>query len=244
MGKKKFFNFKIWKRKNIRSKTKIINEQSETTVTTLQQEKAKEQQQQYIINAIAKIANNGDDYDNHDWKNHNSDEELFEYCRKQRQATTIACLQRLNEHINTYMTENLFVHSFEFVQGHQDPNQRRIVLRQYGEDCEIIYQSDNLDDNSSSFSYEDWVRQCHPENVLKRKRNSTKFRDVDEERASHAQGEKGRKEECQSLSKYIIDKRFYYEESHHRKLWNACVEAHGYPELKIDARPNLNDLCK
>merc|ERR1712113_1274305 len=103
---------------------------------------------------------------------------MGEYCKKQRREATMACLQRLHEHINAYMKENLMVHSLEFSLGHHDHDNghdyryhhcHRVVLPQFDGDYEIIYHDDYFKGGAPlSFSY-----QCHPENASRRKGNST-----------------------------------------------------------------------
>lgn len=135
--------------------------------------------------------------------------------RKLQRESELKCLKILQEHINAYLGEKLLVvNSCESVKHHN----RCVVKGQHDDDYEMIFHHDC----HPSLSYEDWVRQCHPENVLKNKRDNT----VHFIELSYQQGNFQNK----------IDHRFYFETSHHRKLWNACVEAHGYPMLKINAR--------
>lgn len=62
--------------------------------------------------------------------------------------------------------------------------------------------------------YEDWIKHCHPENVCRRCSSIS----LDAKKATK------------------IDERFYFENSHHREVWNTCIEACGFPELKVNAK--------
>ena len=134
-----------------------------------------------------------------------SDEELIEYCQAKRREATASCMEKLKEHIVIYLKDNL--------NNNWQHRQHRINLRQFDEDYEIILYHDR-DESSNSIvcSYEDWIRQCHPENA----------RELNNDR--------------RSLNEIKIDKRFYFEKSDHRIMWNECVAYYGHPELIVEAR--------
>ena len=74
-------------------------------------------------------------------------------------------------------------------------------------------------------SYEDWIRECHPENT---------------ELRSHGDDENKK-------NKYNgIDSRFYLKHSDHRIIWNGYCHAYGLPELKIccDYRDSIRNEGK
>ncbi len=64
--------------------------------------------------------------------------------------------------------------------------------------------------------YEDWIKHCHPENVRRRSSKSIKLGN------------------SRKVTK--IDERFYLKNSDHREVWNTCIEACGFQELKVSAR--------
>ena len=120
-----------------------------------------------------------------------------------------SCMEKLKEHIVVYLNDNL--------NNNWQHRQHRINLRQFDEDYEIILYHDHDRDESSNSSnnicsYEDWIRQCHPENA------------------------RGLNCDRRSLNEINIDKRFYFEKSDHRVMWNKCVAYYGHPELIVEAR--------
>ncbi len=72
--------------------------------------------------------------------------------------------------------------------------------------------------------YEDWIKHCHPENVRRRSSRSSSSNSIS---LDHKKATK-------------IDGRFYLENSHHREVWNTCIEACGFPELKVSAASRVS----
>jgi hypothetical protein len=140
----------------------------------------------------------------------NLDRSMIEYCKQQRREAAHACLQRIQNHVIAYLNDNL--------NNQWMYHQHLLLLRQYDNDYEIIFHHDvslTKNDASNTCSYENWIRQCHPENARFRKSEDS---------------------ENTMQRMYQIDKRFYFEDSDHRKLWNTCVTTYGRPELIVNAR--------
>lgn len=158
-----------------------------------------------------------------------TDQELIEYCEAKRREAVASCVLKLKQHILIYLNEN--------INNKWQHQHYQIYLRQFEEDYEIILYNDcntskkinfhnnnksNSRGDTKSCSYEEWIRQCHPENA--RGFNCTN-------RTSMKKSIKS-----SSSSSSNIDKRFYFEKSDHRLMWNECVEMFGYPELIVETR--------
>ena len=134
---------------------------------------------------------------------HNDDEAMLEYCRQKRREATLACLQALQEHVAQYLNENLS--SWWRAKNHYHDH---ISLRKFDDGFEVIFHCEVSMERSNICSYENWIRQCHPENTR-----------------------------CQKQEIYFkVDDRFYHKDSHHRQLWNSYVDSYECPELKVNAR--------
>lgn len=110
---------------------------------------------------------------------------------------SVACLQSIHNHVLEYLDKN--INTFYKYQHHVD---------QDSSDSDSDNDSDGRS-GSSCCSYEDWIRQYHPDN---------------------ANGEESMDEK---LPGNEIDLRFYLQDSDHRIIWNSYVDAFGCPELKV-----------
>lgn len=134
-------------------------------------------------------------------------QELIKYCEEKRREAMAACMQQLKQHIILYLDENLS-NSWQ----HKD---QIIKLRQIDDEYEIILRTSGVD---RGVSYEEWIRQCHPENA--RGFNCDKNSALNNS----------------SIHSLKIDNRFYLEKSDHRMMWNECMSSYGHPELMVRAR--------
>jgi hypothetical protein len=123
-----------------------------------------------------------------------------EECKNLCYEATIACLQSLHDHVIEYLNK----HIKELYTAHH-------VLIESRNDHEPRYQDRNRD-SSRTCCYEDWIRECHPENV-------------DDERCDR---------EDDRDQAHDIDFRFYLQDSDHRIIWNSYVHSFGCPELQVD----------
>lgn len=147
-----------------------------------------------------------------------------DHCKNLCYKASLDCLHATHEHVDRYMKRNIV--------GYQE-QQRKLdydyVIEERcitsNNDCVISCENSNISIRSTSTrsycSYEDWIRECHPENAWQ------------EDSTSMSMDEKIDEEE------YEIDPRFYLLTSDHRIIWNTYVKAYGRPELEVG--PLVND---
>lgn len=139
------------------------------------------------------------------------DQQQDDHCKDLCHQASIACLQNIHNHVLEYLDKNINAF-YEF--------QRRVDQDSSDSDSDSDSDMDNDNDNyndgrsgrsgSSSCSYEDWIRQYHPDN---------------------ANGEESKDD---NLLGNEIDLRFYLQDSDHRQIWNKYVDAFSCPELKVN----------
>ena len=115
------------------------------------------------------------------------------YCEKRCYQAYVACLEAIHDHINEYIQKNI-------------TNVDEIKRERNG-----IIPNNSMNDSNElkkQCSYEDWIRECHPEN--------THMTDIDEK-----------------YHGVQIDNRFYLNDSDHLIIWNKTMYALGHPDLKV-----------
>lgn len=119
-----------------------------------------------------------------------------DYCKNLCDEASLRCLQGIHDHVIEYL--------------------ERYLGTETNQDDETKIESDQsvISDASSLCSYEDWIRECHPEN--------TSF-------TNNGNGSNSKKH------KNGIDLRFYLQNSDHRIIWNGYCHAYGFPQLKVQS---------
>ena len=146
-------------------------------------------------------------------------------CKNLCDKAYLDCLHATHEHVVEYMDR----HIIDYQKWQRKPEsdhdeQRNPSTNGSASGCD---NSDNNFRNASTrsyCSYENWIRECHPENTCQGDSVSIRL------------------DEKLDKEGYEIDSRFYLSDSDHRIIWNAYVKAYECPELCVDPVENDNGL--